>query len=208
MTTIRRRSPVTFSARPSATETRNDWVVALEYSNEGDGPHLIDLSHRSRWDLQDKNISDMTPFGVAVPATPGECVLENGILVNRMNGTQAALLHLAGDQPESPEAAAFTETTEATVFLALTGKNVFSITEKLTGLDLADPAKKAPFLIQGPLSHVPCQITVLKRDGNDGVVLLTCSRGYGHNMVHAILGAGEEFGMRPAGESAFLKVLG
>ena len=35
--------------------------------------------------------------------------------------------------------------------------------------------------------------------------LLSCSRGYGDGMVGAILEAGAEFGLRPAGESRFDK---
>jgi glycine cleavage system aminomethyltransferase T len=34
-------------------------------------------------------------------------------------------------------------------------------------------------------------------------ILLTCSRGYARDMVHAILDAGAEFGIRPAGENTF-----
>jgi len=32
---------------------------------------------------------------------------------------------------------------------------------------------------------------------------MTCSRGYAGSMTAAILDAGEEFGLRPAGENAF-----
>jgi hypothetical protein len=51
---------------------------------------------------------------------------------------------------------------------------------------------------------VPCQIVVLEKsaDGGGGF-LLTCSRGYGDSMLHAVLEAGAEFGLRPAGEKRF-----
>jgi glycine cleavage system aminomethyltransferase T len=39
-------------------------------------------------------------------------------------------------------------------------------------------------------------------DGNGGF-LLTCSRGYGDSMLHAVLEAGAEFDLRPAGEKRF-----
>jgi hypothetical protein len=69
-----------------------------------------------------------------------------------------------------------------------------------------DPAKQAPFLLQGPFCHVPCQIVTLEKqaDGTGGF-LLTCSRGYGESMVGAILEGGAEFGLRPAGEKRFDK---
>ena len=103
-----------------------------------------------------------------------------------------------------PDFSGYTDVTESTVFLALFGPKVFFIAEKLTSLDFMDPAKKAPFLLQGPFCHVPCQIVTLDKsaDGNGGF-LLTCSRGYGDSMVHAVLEAGAEFGLRPAGENRF-----
>jgi len=203
MTSYQRLSPVSFSASPVKTENRDNWTVVLEYEGEGDGPWLIDLSHRAKWDLQDGDIAAVKPWGVVVPEKPGQCILENGVLINRMNRTQASIWHLTGDDFAAPDSSEYTETTDATVFIALTGKHVFSITEKLTSLDLSEPEKKAPFLLQGPLSNVPCQVVVLEKNKDSGTVLLTCSRGYAHDMVNAILEAGEEFGLRPAGENAF-----
>jgi glycine cleavage system aminomethyltransferase T len=90
------------------------------------------------------------------------------------------------------------------VFLALFGPNAFLVAEKLTNLDFMDPTKEAPFLLQGPFCHVPCQIVILgKSSDGSGGFLLTCSRGYGDSMVGAILKAGSEFGLRPAGENRF-----
>ena len=203
MTNNQRLSPVTFPASPVKTENRDNWTVVLEYDGEGDGPWLIDLSHRAKWDLQDSKIAEIKPWGIAVPEKPGQCILENGILINRMNRTQASIWHLTGDEFAAPDNSAYTDATDTTLFLALTGEQVFSITEKLTSLDLIDPEKKAPFLLQGPLSHVPCQVVVLVKNEDSGTVLLTCSRGYAHDIAHAILEAGEEFGLQPAGENAF-----
>lgn len=203
MTSYQRLSPVSFSASPEKTEKRDNWTVVLEYKGEGDGPWLIDLSHRAKWDLQDGKIAEIKPWGIAVPEKPGQCIIENGLLINRMNRTQASIWHLSGDRLQPPDGSAYTDTTDTTLFLALAGKQVFSITEKLTSLDFSDPEKKAPFLLQGPLSHVPCQVVVLVKNKDNGTVLLTCSRGYAHDMAHAIFEAGEEFGLCPAGENAF-----
>ncbi len=206
---LRRESPVRFDAKPVETEVRDHWTVVAAYENEGPGPWLADLCHHPRWDLQDGGIDDLQPAGLAVPPVPGACRLENGILVNRMNRTQAAIWHLGdGAVPELPAETGYTDVSEATVFLALFGPGIFSIAEKLTALDFLDPGRQAPFLVQGPFSHVPCQVVVLyrKADGT-GVLLLTCSRGYAHDMVHAILSSGAEFGLRPAGEAAFERYL-
>ena len=208
MVEIKRRSPVKFGAPVKETESRGDWTVALEYSEERNGPWIVDLSHKTRWDLQSGKIGGMTPCDVAVPETPGECVLENNVLINRMNGTQAAIWHLGTETPALPDSIGYTDVTESTVFLALLGPNTFRIAEKLTSLDFLDPVRKAPFLFQGPFCHVPCQIVTLEKetDGSGGI-LLTCSRGYADSMVHAVFDSGAEFGLAPAGEARFSKWL-
>lgn len=200
MITIQRHSPVQLDS-PRTTETRNNWTIALSYDDEGQGPFIVDLCHKTRWDLQDRGLDAMR---LEVPGAPGVCSLKNGILINRMNRTQAAIWHLNAETPELPAEPAYTDVTESTVFLALFGPRVFSITEKLTSLDFLDPEKVAPFLLQGPFSHVPCQIVTLEKKGDgSGGLLMTCSRGYAHSMVHAICDAGAEFGLRPAGEGRF-----
>lgn len=201
MTQIKRESPVRFKVSPSRSEVRDNWTVALEYPDENQGPWLVDLAHKIRWDLQDRSIGELTPLDLAVPASPGACTLADGVLINRMNRTQASIFHLGASAPSLPDFPGYTDVTESTVFLALFGPRSFSIAEKLTNLDLQDPSKSAPFLMQGPFCHVPCQIVVLEKtaDGGGGY-LLTCSRGYGDSMIHAIFEAGSEFGLRPAGE--------
>ena len=94
------------------------------------------------------------------------------------------------------------------VFLALFGQDIFAITEKLTSLDFLDPAKQPPFLLQGPFSHVPCQIVILDKTTDGPGLLFTCSRGYARDLTAAILEAGEEFGLHPAGETAFANWFG
>jgi len=204
MNDIQRISPVVFKSTPLKTEKRDNWEVVMEYSKEGDGPFLVDLSHRPRFDLQDANLAAIKPFGMKLPEVPGDCLLEKGVLANRMNGTQVSLFNLDGqDDITMPEGTGYTDVTESTLCVALIGKQVFLICEKLTALDFQDPQRKAPFLFQGPFSHVPCQIVALGRDGDKAGIILTCSRGYGRDMIHAILDAGEEFGLTLAGEARF-----
>ena len=200
---IRRHSPVSFPGNSLKTEIRDHWTVVLEYEAEGDGPWVIDLSHRTRWDLQDGDLSQHQPWGIHIPEDAGRCVFENGVLINRMNRTQASIWHLAGQSLDVPDDPAYTDVSDATVFLALFGKEIFSITEKLTALDFLDPLKQAPFLLQGPFSHVPCKIVTLEKTPDRSGILLTCSRGYAQDMAAAILEAGSEFGLYPAGENAF-----
>jgi hypothetical protein len=200
---IIRRSPVTFESPAARTEERDNWTVVLEFENQGPGPWIIDLSHRPRWYLQERAIDGIQPWGASVPDTPGRCIFANGILINRMNRTQASLWHLKGDRPNTPEGQSFTDVTDATVFLALIGKNLPLLLEKVTALDFFNPLNNPPFLLQGPLSHVPCQCVMLEKSADRSGILFTCSRGYARDMVEGILEAGAEFGLRPAGEDAF-----
>ena len=204
MADIRRESPVDIGANPLEVEVSGDWPVALAYDAEGDGPWVVDLSHKTRWDLQNGKVGDLTPLGQRIPANPGASALAGGILINRMNRTQASIYHLSTETPVLPAESGYTDVTEATIFLAIFGSQAFHIAEKLTNLDLGDPKTEAPALLQGPFCHVPCQVVTLEKgaDGAGGFVL-TCSRGYGESMVHAVRDAGAEFGLRPAGEKRF-----
>ena len=203
MENIIRRSAVSFDAVSLKTEERDNWSVVLEYEDQEAGPYLVDLSHRARWDMQDAEIGGLQSLGIQVPDNPGQSVFGNGILINRMNRTQASVWHLSGETPACPENTAFTDVTDSTVFLAVFGKDLFAILEKLTSLDFLDPSQQTPFLLQGPFSHVPCQIVTLERTPGRSGILMTCSRGYARDMVGAILEAGAEFKLRPAGEQAF-----
>ena len=207
MTAIKRYSPVAFQPTPVQLEERNHWQVVLEYQDEGEGPYLVDLSHRTRMDLQSSNLAAIQPFGITIPPVPGQSIFQNGILANRMNRIQASLYHLDGDPMDIPDASEYTIVTEATIFVALIGRAVFSVCEKLSALDFMDFGKKVPFLYQGPFAHVPCQIVTLSRDNEKSGLILTCSRGYGRDMISAILDAGKEFELQPAGETKFTEWL-
>jgi hypothetical protein len=207
MDSIFRRSAVSFDAAPVKTEARDNWSVVLEYEDEGAGPHVVDLSHRPRWDLQDAEIGGVQSLAIRTPDKPGQCVFEKGFLINRMNRTQASVWHLSGKTPAFPDHSAFTDVTDSTVFLAVFGQDIFGILEKLSALDFFDSSRPAPFLLQGPFSHVPCQIVILDRTSGRSGILMTCSRGYARDMVGAILDAGMEFNLRPAGEQAFAEWL-
>jgi hypothetical protein len=202
MNELRRHSPVSFEVQPVKKEKRGHWSVALKYPDEGEGPHLIDLSHKPKWDVQSSAIDTIQPFGVEIPKTPGRCTLAHGIMACRLNATQARVLILGQEENDPPNTSEFTDITEGYLLLALAGPNLFSITEKLTSLDLQDPKKPPPYLFQGPFAHVPCQVVVIKRETDNGLLLLSCSRGYARDMADTVLAAGKEAGLRPAGETA------
>ena len=84
MENIVRQSAVSFDAVPAKTEARDNWSVVLEYEDQGAGPYLVDLSHRARWDLQDAEIRGIQTPGIPVPEIPGQSIIENGFLINRI----------------------------------------------------------------------------------------------------------------------------
>jgi hypothetical protein len=201
---MQRQSPVHLPGKPEKTKMQDHWPVVLEYADEGPGPWIVDLSHCRRWDIQGRELSEALPSGVAYPDAPGSVVLHAKGLTGR-TGQRQAFLWLFDDKAAAPAGNGCTEITEGALCFALLGKHVFQITEKLTNLDLGAPKRKAPFLLLGPFSHVTGQLVVLNNDPADAMVLVAGTRGFAHDMVHAVLAAGEEFGLRPAGENRFLE---
>ena len=198
----RRRSPVAFDANPAATEMRDGWGVVLRYQDEErhGGPWMVDLSHRRRWDYQDGSLATQRPMNLPVPPEYGQVVVHGPLVINRMNHTQVAIWHLGAETPPTtPEETAFTETTDGQCMLAFVGPEVPAVLEHLTSLDIFDPARATPFLTQGPVLHVPCQVVTFSTD----LVVMTLARGYGETFAHAALHSGALAGLRPGGEEAF-----
>ncbi len=202
-----RKSPVVFKDFPCKTEIRGHWEVVLEYESEGNGPFLIDLSHISKWDVQDADLSGIKPSGVKIPPIPGQCVLKKGMLISRMNRMQAAVWHLLKQRSCDSQGIAYTDITDGFAILAVIGNGVFSLMEKVTYLDLCPPENDPPFLLQGPVLRVPCQVVVMEERGGLSGVLIACARGYGRSMAEGLLAADKQWGLRPAGEAVFLKWL-
>ena len=195
----RRRSPIRFDATPIQVERRDDWDVVLAY--EGDqGPWLVDLSHRKRWDFQDGHIGDHQPLGMEVPPAPGVVSVERGLMISRMNGTQASSWHVGPDEaPSPPDEVSLTDTTDSHCWLAVVGAATPFVMEHVSSLDLFPPGRLAPFLTQGPVLHVACQIVTCGPDG----ALIALARGYGQTFADAMLHAAREVGLRPGGERVF-----
>jgi hypothetical protein len=125
MAAIKRQSPIRFKVSPLKTELRNHWTVTLEYEDEGQGPWLVDLAHKIRWDLQDSKIGELTACDLAVPALPGTCTVAGHTLINRMNRTQASIYHLGQEAPAMPDFPGYTDVSEATVFWLFLARTPF-----------------------------------------------------------------------------------
>ena len=205
--TLMKHSPITFTASALRTEERDGWVVCLEFADQGEGPWLVDLSHKRKWDVQSSDLSAYRPGGVAIPTQPGQSILQDGWLINRMNRTQAAAWRLDSGEgtaaPDPDAQPAYTETTDAQALLALVGEDVVPLTELITAMDLFGFQVNPPALFQGPVLHVPCQVVRLGTQGDQETVLIACSRGYGQTMAAALLSAGDPYGLTAGGEKVF-----
>ncbi|MCB2186016.1 MAG: sarcosine oxidase subunit gamma SoxG [Deltaproteobacteria bacterium] len=194
-----RKSPVEMPLTPASRERKNGWDVVLAYEGQGEGPWLVDLSHLTKYDVQDRDLARLSPWGRAIPAQPGQTLWEEGLVINRQNRTQASVWLLGPEELPPPADPAFTETTDGLCLLALTGRGVLALTERLTRLDLAAPGLAWPRVLQGPAAHVPCQVVPLAREGDTATVLLAFSRGYGRTLTEAVLATGAGLGLTPGG---------
>lgn len=201
---IERKSPVAMPTAPEQVTRRGDWTVALRYGGEGAGPWLVDLSHGAKWDFQSAALETLTPWGMAIPEKPGQCRFAGGMVCSRLNRTQAIAWHIAGAPPPAPGGEAVTDVSDATVLLALVSVDPTGILEKVSAMDFQRPQRPWPFVLQGPVAHVPCRVVHLGPGaGGTNALLINCARGYARDMAHALLAAGDEFGLRPAGEQAW-----
>ncbi len=202
MSTVFRQSPITFDREATEKTTRLGWEVVLKFEGEDGGPWLVDLSHLRRWDCQHMQLDSMAPFGLSMPAEPGQVVFENDKYIARMNRTQAMIVSFAEDDAiETQNAVEFTDITDAYCTLAVLGPEAPRLMEHVSNLDLFKPGRTMPFLTQGPIMHIPAQVVTLDID----CVLMSFSRGYGQSLADAILRAASGYGLRPGGADVFNK---
>lgn len=205
MTEFLRRSPVSLPGIPKTLEVIDHWEVIQAFKGESRGPALIDLSLIPRWDAQLENVKalgreDKDPNP---PERPGQCILDQGLLCARLNPWQRIFWNLGLARVSVPDDAACTDITDATVVLALLGREAYGIMEKLSSMDLAYVGTEDLVVLQGPVAHVACQVVVLC-GGTDHVgVLVSCARGYGAEMGECLLSAGRSLGLQPAGFGRF-----
>lgn len=203
MNSYHRRSPIQFNSLPVETRKRDGWSVVLRYEEEGQGPFVIDLSHISKWDIQSSTLSNVRPMGATIPESPGACSYVGGLLINRMNAVQASAWHLLASSPPIPDSQEYTDMTDAFALLCLIGTQLPSIMEKITNLDLFGASGISPFLIQGPVMDVPCQLVVMGSCDKMYGLIIGFARGYSRSMIDGILNAGMQWNLRPAGETVF-----
>lgn len=184
-------------------ESRNGWEIVTQYENEGDGPWLIDLSHAQKLDYYHFSLSQDCPLDIPLPEKPGECRIQGRRISARLNRQQAVILNLSRSPISFIEGGSVTDLTDALALLVIIGPCVFEILETVTTLDLIPTGKNSPFVLQGPVLHIRSLLFLLSAKKNSPAILLAVPRGYGQSLSTAILQAGEQWSLSPAGEAAF-----
>jgi hypothetical protein len=198
-----RHSPIFLDETRAEIEDREGFRVVLRYEHEGGGPFLIDLSHRPKWTIQDRELSRIQPCRMELPKVPNSCTLQNGFLLLRLTQYHALAWHLFGPSPEIPPDFPYTDTTDGAALLALMGPDIPAILEQAVPSDLRQPKQLLPKMFQGPVFDRPCILSVLEHSPIHSVVLLACGRSFGQSMAENLLKTGEDWKMRPAGERMF-----
>lgn len=201
-----RRSPVKFPAQAEETAVHGGFRIVRSFLAEGDGPHLVDLSHLTKWDLQSRAIRDIPVATAGVPAEPGRSLIKDGIVVNRLSATQASIWDIGAAGLDLSAEPGATDVTDATCLLAILGSATFEVMERLSSLDLTAPGRTFPAVLQGPVLGIPSQVVVINTTG-PRAVFLAFSRGYGQSLAEAVLERGSRLGLRCGGYNRFEQLL-
>jgi glycine cleavage system aminomethyltransferase T len=126
------------------------------------------------------------------------------VIVSRLNSSQASIWRFSETTPAWSDLSCSTEMTDAYALMALIGRETKGIIEKVSALDLTPPDKKPPFILLGQVLQIPMQLVLMDGEKRPSGILLACSRGYAQCVVRALLDAGSEFGLKPAGEKRFV----
>lgn len=198
-----RRSPIRMDRPVLYTEVRNGWEIVTKYEDEADSPWIVDLSHAQKLDFRDSLLSHGLFLEISIPEKPGDIHIQGGFLSARLNPQQSLVLNLTKSPITDMEERSVTEVTDAFALLAMIGHSVFAILETITALDLLEPGKNPPFILQGPVLGLRSLLFLLSSEKDLPAILLAVPRGYGQSFFTALLQAGEPWNLSPAGESAF-----
>lgn len=203
MTTLKRISPAELPGNIAKSEERDGYTVALKYQQENEnGPWLIDLCHRPKYDYQCNGKEPGTPSGFSLPKTPGNAKIKDGWLISAIGTSQFSLIHIGKGECTSPDDPGFTETTDGRCLFAIGGIGASMLMEKFTRMNFNDPKLSLPCMLQGPMIHTFGQLHILGKD-EDRLFLVNIGRGYAQSVVHAVLDIGKPYGLKPAGEGVF-----
>jgi hypothetical protein len=203
----RHRSPIHFAADPAESELWDDWKIIIAYHGEKADLGIVDLSYWSKYDIQDRKLSNLKVDGTTIPESPGQVYIGERFIIARLTYSQASIWYFRGKAPVLPEISAITDITDGYALIGLYGARALRIMDKICSLDLARRDLKPPYLQQGPVLHLPANIITLGGKPNNSHIIMAFARGYGQAVVEAIFDAGKEFGLKPAGKKRFMGLI-
>lgn len=198
----KRKSPLEMGLAPERILEKDGWEIALGYVGEmrHNACFVADLSHVPKWTLQGPDLDTLRPAGMDVPAKVRAAVVSNGTFLVRLGPCEARLMMLGPDQPQM-SGFGVTDVTEAYASLAIVGPACYALLSMLSKVDLARDL--VPSAALAPVEDVTCLIAQLRGQGEVPGLVISCARGYGPFLVEAVVDAGREYGIQPAGWDRF-----
>jgi sarcosine oxidase gamma subunit len=199
---IKRISPLDMGLDPERTIDRNGWQIPLAYVGERrrNDIFISDLSHVPKWCMRGPNLDEQAPAGLKMPHEPGGVNTDHGVLLVRLIPSEARLMVLGDDAPVFNDAM-YTDVTDGYASIAVVGCQCFEVLNKLSTLDLDGP--DAPAAALAPVEEVTCLIVRLVGKAGVPGIIVSGARGYGHFLLDALLDAGRQYGIQPAGWERF-----
>ena len=206
---MKRMSPVRMPLEADKTEVRNHFEVVLAYGGETSGPSLVDLSHLSKWEIDGANPDEqLKKMGLTLPGKPGQAFLSDEKAVCRLTPTRALIWDFRDGEGDAwKEAKVSNDLTDGSALFFMTGEALLSIMERLTELDLKFKKDSNLLFLQGPVVGIPAKILLGMNQKHQTGMFISVGRGFGQSLVDAILSAGEEADISPAGENIFFRWL-
>jgi len=199
---LKRVSPLDIALEPERVLARNGWEIPLAYVGERTRSDIFvtDLSHVPKWTVQGPDLDSLRPAGLSLPARPGMIYLDGGLLAARATPSECRIMALGEEIPTFNETS-FTDVTDAYAAVAVVGARCFDVLEKLSSIDLV--GSSSPRAALAPVEDITCLL--VRVEGKDGVpgFILAGARGYGHFFLEALLDAGREYSIQPAGWERF-----
>jgi glycine cleavage system aminomethyltransferase T len=199
---LKRVSPLDMGLKAERVLARNGWEIPLAYVGERTRSSMFvtDLSHVPKWSLQGPGLEAISPAGLSIPEKPGMITLEHGLLLVRLTPSECRIMSFGEDTPVFEETD-FTDVTDAYATVAVVGTRCFDVLAKLSSIDFE--GQFSPRAALAPVEDVTCLLAHITGRGGVPGIILAGARGYGHFFLEALLDAGKEFSIQPAGWERF-----
>ena len=172
-------------------ETRDGWFVAVKYADEpnSSGNALVDLAHRPTWELAGPEVGQRLSELCGTDVALRRIHIGDGWQAYRLTPARSIVF---GKIPNLPSGTL--DVSGGWVSLALIGRDVERLLNKVTAVDLRERTMPVGGCCQGPIFGVN---TLFGRFA-DRFELHICGDS-AEFLWDVLMDAGEEFGLKPAG---------